>query len=142
MIYLEDRFIVWNKVEVVGWPESVLFYCHECWSKSDCRILKSRIDEIEFTPTASENQLPAPSEAEKTEIREKVESFLLKYFNITKFNWTLVKVHLAAFHLSHPRDWSGKDVRVIKQMLDHFAKLDYSVPGKRCREIIGDEEVK
>ncbi len=121
---------VWNIdwSQVVGWPQSVLFYSSDDWdwTVADIKTIQTSIEQISFQTNAIIHNFDA-SECERIKIR-----FLQSYANIEgTINWHLLRNNSFGLHLtsSNHNEWDMIDYFPLSQF---FASEANSL-GKRKR---------
>ncbi len=119
-LYPSHSYIFWSSVDVIGWPESVIFYQKAFWSTTDCIKLLEAMEGIRFV--RNDNIYSAISPDEKSELTILLEEFFWTNFGINYFEWRLIKDICPHFHLNRNFNWTGKDAQMIQSMMKCFEK--------------------
>ncbi len=130
-----DCAIYLSKVDIIGWPQEVIFYQKDLWDANECERLLQAMDGISFVANLGDLYRQYSS-LEKFEVKRAVNRFFFKRFGKALVDWSLIKPHMPDFHLGSYRHdkWNAKDIKMIEKVLQLFGEEDLlkeSLLGKR-----------
>jgi hypothetical protein len=116
------HFINWIAVDVIGWPDDVIFYQSYNWTKSDCLRLIEAMPSIHFVHRQYCDQRLTSDE--QIALKRQVSEFFMKYFRRRATKWSLVKEQFPGFHLSQTKltEWTYRDAEMLHTLFRVFSE--------------------
>ena len=96
------RYIKWAHVDVVGWPQDVLFYSSPYWSAEDCESLLKAVQrgQISFSPKSSLPNKASDHKQRLEQLKAKASKVSKVLFDSNQIEWKKIKKLYPALHLT------------------------------------------
>jgi hypothetical protein len=120
VLHISAHTISWCKVDILGWPEEVIFYYSYNWTKVDCLRLLEAMPNIHFVYSETHDSML--SKYEQMVITSQVSDFSLKYFGTIISKWSRIQMHVPGFHLSQRKssEWTRRDAEMLRKVFRVF----------------------
>lgn len=126
------KLINWSQLEVLGWPENVIFFAKSHWTKSECHEILESLPSINFVHIDYSANRPVSSayKGHKRDLYIDLKVQVRRHFPKEEQSliWVLLKRIFRRLHLSQSKAmyWNENEVRMLERILMH---LQSTPPG-------------